>query len=309
MKMNPPRINASPWTSVSHEREVRPLLGAVYITLSIAIVVINSLTIFINTKTKDFTPTVRCLNSIAITNLVSGLTINLYEVPYSLNPLLSCSDSFVTAMKLVRLTFHLQNVYHGVLCVVDVYLFLCRPRHYTRLTSVPGIIGAVALSFLLCGGALLLLYFQSIQRFDEMWFGCSPVLANTKSLPVVAFVVIVIPIVVIVGCYVCILKEFIRRYCEIAPVETELPFKFPWMTVWVLISFAVCYLPSILAAMLNSMADSSTPPMSESSWMVADITRHLYSVWNILIFTGSFPPFREQVFKLFCRVDGGSNTD
>ncbi|XP_067660202.1 uncharacterized protein [Haliotis asinina] len=302
--MNTTKETPPPWTSITHEREVNSLAGVVYIVISTAIVIANSFIIFINTKTKESAPTVRCLTCIACTNLISGLTIILYEVPYSLVPRLSCSDPFMTTMKLVRVTLHSQTVYQCVLCVLDRYLCLCRPRLYTQVTSARWIIGAVVLSFLLSGGALLLMFFQSIQKFDEMSFGCSPVFANTNTTPVLVLVVIVIPAVVIFGCYVSIGREFIRRHCAIAPIETELPFKFPRMAVWVLCSFFVCYFPSVVAAMLNSLSDSSTSPVSDNSWMVADISRHLYSVWSVLIFTGSFSPFRKQVFKLFCKLDG-----
>ncbi|XP_046566201.1 beta-2 adrenergic receptor-like [Haliotis rubra] len=280
------------------------ILGVTYLLVSVCVIISNGATVLVIVLSKQLhMPTLWLITFRAVCDLSFGVYFLTFVVPSAFLNRFAYSEGMMGLATGISCLLTGQTIFNIALAVIDRYIAISRPLAYTRLITTKVFCLAIGTTVLLSVGRFCMIMFPDMDFYYSPYICLCLVDFDTTSAVVVSVGIplLTLAIIVISSCMIAVeLKRGKRRVQSVGTDDQENVVKFPLMVTLAAGVFCLSYVPFIVGVTWNLIG--SRAQVSKSLAQVSTVSVLSNSLWNVIIYTVTYRPFREALLCLFCRA-------
>ncbi|XP_071118290.1 histamine H2 receptor-like [Haliotis cracherodii] len=278
---------------------------AFYLVLSLLVMSANGIVVAVVVKTRHLhLPTLWMITWMAACDFCMGAHIFIFSVPSAFLGRFAYQQALI-GFSSCCLTFLVgQSVLNVAMVVVDRYIAVFWPLRYIHIVTMKRLMMAIAITLVLSVTRMIL----SALLDNDFYYNINIAvcIADFDSVEAVAASVGIplLTLVVILFCFTRILLHVQQRRKDVTPTGRLLrPEGFMKCPIMVLFSaglFCVSYIPFVLGIILSFLKGKENVPERFQNVIMFGVLSN--SLWNVLIYTATYRPFREALTYILCRT-------
>ncbi|XP_048240191.1 probable G-protein coupled receptor 21 [Haliotis rufescens] len=280
------------------------ILGVIYLLVSVAVMTTNGAIVLVIGLSKQLhMPTLWLITYRAVCDFCLGVYCLTFVVPSAFLNHFAYSEHLIGVASSIATLLTGQTIFNIALAVIDRYIAISRPLAYTRLVTTKVFFLAIGTTVLLSVGRFLMIVFPDMDFYYNSNLHMCLVDFDTTSTVVasVGIPLLTLAIIVICSCMISAeLKCGKRRVHSVGTDVQENTAKFPLMVTLAAGVFCLSYVPFIVSVTWSLVSSRGQVPRVLSK--VSSVSLLSSSLWNVIIYTVTYRPFRDHLMRLFCKV-------